>query len=332
MPPTFELDLRADALDTWLRERGWLEAGERVVHVEPAGAGNMNVTVRVETGKRSFVLKQARPFVAKYPHIPAPVERLQSELRFYEVAHRDAWLSARMPRVLAYDRGDGVAMLEDLGRGADSTSIYSGDALTGSDLATLCEFAHRLHALELAEADRSALTNVAMRELDYAHLFVVPLDPDNGLDLDAITPGLTVLARELQRDDAHVARTLGLGELYLRARSPSLLHGDYYPGSFLRSERGLCVIDPEFTFVGPREFDLGVLVAHLVMAGVGPEIAEQIEAIYGAPLDAALLRGFAGVEIVRRLLGVAQLPLPESAGLDRKREWVELARGWLVDS
>jgi len=332
VPPTFELDLRADALDAWLRERGWLESGERTTHVEPAGAGNMNVTVRVETGKRRFVLKQARPFVAKYPHIPAPVERLQSELRFYEVAHRDAWLSSRMPRVLAFDRGDGIAMLEDLGRGADLTSIYGGEALAGDDLATLCEFARRLHALELADGDRSALANPAMRELNYAHLFVVPLDPENGLDLDAITPGLTTVARELQRDDAHVARTLGLGELYLRARSPSLLHGDYYPGSFLRSERGLCVIDPEFTFVGPCEFDLGVLVAHLVMAGAGAGIAEQIEAIYSAPLDGALLRGFAGVEIVRRLLGVAQLPLAEGADVERKREWIELARGWLAET
>ncbi|MEZ4217814.1 MAG: phosphotransferase [Myxococcota bacterium] len=327
----FELEPQVDLLDAWLRARGWLDAGERVTAAGPAGAGNMNRTLRVATPARTFVLKQSRPWVVKYPDIPAPVDRIHTELRFYDVAHRDPALSSHMPRVLAFDRTDRVAMLEDLGEAADLASLYAGGALEPGELETLCALARRIHALALDDAERASLANRAMRELNHAHLFAVPLDAGNGLDLDAITPGLRDEARALQRDDSFRARVAALGDLYLHAAGPSLLHGDYYPGSILRTARGLCVIDPEFAFVGPVELDLGVLVAHLVFAGEAPAIAERVEALYGEKLDGALLRGFAGVELMRRLIGVAQLPLDAGrAGIDAKRAWLGLARGWVA--
>ena len=56
-----------------------------------------------------------------------------------------------------------------------------------------------------------------------------------------------------------------LGKRYL-SEGTSLLHGDYYPGSWLKTKTGLRIIDPEFCFFGPKEYDLGVLRAHLKMA------------------------------------------------------------------
>ena len=38
----------------------------------------------------------------------------------------------------------------------------------------------------------------------------------------------------------------------------TLLHGDYYPGSWMRVRERLYIIDPEFSFAGPKEFDLGI--------------------------------------------------------------------------
>ena len=71
------------------------------------------------------------------------------------------------------------------------------------------------------------------------------------------------------------------------------------------------IIDPEFCFFGPAEFDVGVLVAHLLLAGNSLEYALGIFTRYDGPEDfsESLALGFAGVEIMRRLLGVAQLPL-----------------------
>ena len=50
-------------------------AAESVCGLGRAGEGNMNLTLRVQTEERSFILKQARPWVEKYPDIPAPKER-----------------------------------------------------------------------------------------------------------------------------------------------------------------------------------------------------------------------------------------------------------------
>jgi len=327
---SFELGLDAAAIDAFLREREWLDSGERVTGAAIAGEGNMNRTVRARTDRRSVVLKQSRPYCVKFPDIPAPIERLATEVRFYQVAATNPTLAAHMPRVLAFDADASLAMLEDLGEGSDLLGTYAGERLEREDLAILCELARELHTLPVPGEARAILANHAMRELNHEHIFEVPLDPDNGLDVDSITPGLGELARQLRKDDGYVAEVIALGMLYTGADGPCLLHGDYYPGSFLRTERGLCVIDPEFGFVGPAEFDLGVLAAHSIFGGAEDDVIDRIGAAYARPFDRKLLAGFAGCELMRRLLGVSQLPLPPETDLERKRGWLELSHRWLT--
>ena len=89
---------------------------------------------------------------------------------------------------------------------------------------------------------------------------------------------------------------------------------------------GVKIIDPEFAFVGPPEFDIGVLLAHLQFAGFAdPDLIGAL-GNYDAPsrFSFPLARAFAGIEVIRRLLGVAQLPL--TADLETKRAWIETAR------
>jgi 5-methylthioribose kinase len=102
-----------------------------------------------------------------------------------------------------------------------------------------------------------------------------------------------------------------------------LLHGDFFPGSWLRNDLAVFVIDPEFCFAGPPEYDLGVLQAHLVLTGQADEWPAMLNS-YGGKPDWTLAGRFAGAELMRRLIGVAQLPL--RSGLDQKRAWLELSR------
>ena len=79
-------------LRAFLTARGWLDPGERMIACTRAGEGNMNLTLRVRTERRSMVLKQARPWVEKYDHIEAPWERSLSERWFYDrVASIPGW-------------------------------------------------------------------------------------------------------------------------------------------------------------------------------------------------------------------------------------------------
>ncbi|MEM6707021.1 MAG: aminoglycoside phosphotransferase, partial [Acidobacteriota bacterium] len=66
-----------------LRDVGWLTPDETVRKIGRPGEGNMNLTLRVTTDRRSLIVKQSRPWVEKYDVIEAPFDRMLSELAFY---------------------------------------------------------------------------------------------------------------------------------------------------------------------------------------------------------------------------------------------------------
>jgi len=46
----------------------------------------------------------------------------------------------------------------------------------------------------------------------------------------------------------------------------AMIHGDLHTGSIMVTERDTRVIDPEFAFYGPMGFDIGAVIANLLMA------------------------------------------------------------------
>lgn len=307
MPATFPtLSLqRPDEVVAHLRALNWLAPTEEVLKLEKAGEGNMNLVVRVVTDSRSFILKQSRPWVEKYPSIAAPGDRLLVEMAFYEAVSGVSSVAGAMPAILAVDEASRSAILDDLGAASDCTDMYgSGRIETEPLVAWLSE----LHAVEVPGPLRGRLENREMRILNHAHIFDLPMTGAHGMDLDAVTPGLQALAEEFRTRPGLTGIASNLGHLYLED-GDTLLHGDFYPGSWLGTSGGVKVIDPEFGFLGAREFDLGVFQAHLILSGYEVSQLGKALAAYTQPFDQALARRFAGVEIMRRLIGVAQLPL-----------------------
>ncbi len=314
-------------LTSYLQQRGWMQPGEHLQSAEKAGEGNMNYTLRIQMSARSLILKQARPWVEKYPTIAAPWERALVEGHFYTVVQNSSAVAALMPKLIGVDETAHLLALEDLGAARDFTSLYCGEALTETQLTELVRWLVALHRSFVDSDAKAALANRAMRALNHQHIFDIPLRTNNGLDLDAITPGLANEARVLQADARYVQTVHELGALYLQDGA-ALLHGDYFPGSWLQTAAGVRVIDPEFCFFGLPEFDVGVLLAHLHLAQQPSALIAQALQRYEARLDEALVWKFAGVEIMRRLLGVAQLPL--DAGLPEKARLLALSREWIL--
>lgn len=328
---------RPQEVEAYLREQAWLEPGESVRQLGPAGEGNMNLTLRVDTGQRSFIVKQSRPWVEKYPSIPAPEDRVLMEATFYQAVSHFTEIAERMPRILGCDEQNFAVLLEDLGKTADCTDLYN-DGLTAFDpLHELCQWLAALHGANFDSETRQRLENLEMRKLNHEHLYCYPLRGDNQLDLDAITPGLAQAAAVLKRDKAYCNAIDELGARYLQ-NGPCLLHGDFYPGSWLRYTASVdtasssaplddvWVIDPEFCFFGPAEFDIGILVGHLLLADRPLALVEEVFDHYrpAAAFDRRLALRFAGMEIMRRLIGVAQLPL--TVDLARKEALLDTSR------
>ncbi|MBS0661063.1 MAG: phosphotransferase [Verrucomicrobia bacterium] len=321
------------ALQRYLADRGWLGADESIESAAKAGEGNMNYTLRVRTDRRTLIVKQARPWVEKYDFIAAPWDRARVEAAFYREVGREPALAARLPRLLGADEDSRVLALEDLGAGGDLTGVYAGETLAESDLAALGDFLAALHAFRPTESTVPTLRNEAMRALNHAHIFDIPLQAANGLDLDTLTPGLAEVGSRLKTDAAYVARVAELGRRYLAVNDAgALLHGDFFFGSFLRTAAGLRVIDPEFCFLGEPEFDWAVLSAHLQLAGQPDALVADLERRARAArpdFDGALFSAYAGTEIMRRLLGYAQLA-PLQLDLAAKERLLERSRALVL--
>lgn len=322
-------------LQDYLRRRGWLDTGEVISLVEKPGEGNMNYTLRVITPNRTLIVKQSRGYVEKYPSIVAPANRAVTEGRFYQELRDIPTLAGQMPQLMGTDDEYNILVLEDLGAASDFTFIYQpGQQLSETDALTLTAFISDLHNQFATRTPDPAFANQSMRVLNHEHIFNYPFLGDNGFDLDTVQPGLQELAMPYKRDAELKSIMKQLGKVYVAnvesGKSVTLLHGDYYPGSWLQTASGTKIIDPEFCFYGPAEFDLGVMMAHLMMAEQPPTVLNTVLTNYQPAdgFDDSLRRRFTGVEIMRRLIGLAQLPL--NLSLETKRDLLGEAYSLLI--
>jgi 5-methylthioribose kinase len=372
------LDRRdASAIEAYLRRipgPAGLAGDEKLVSVSSPGEGNMNLVLRVWSsgprGKRSRILKQARPWCERFPEIAAPPRRLVAEAAFLKRALGIPALRGRFARPLAWDPRSQVLVLEDLGGALgqpnDFGGIYggahaprqgsAGRGLARGEIAELVFLLAHLHSAVVPVRRAPGAVNFAMRRLNWEYIFRRPLAGLDGPTLERRLPGLSSLLAEWVLSAASgpvAARVRKLGAIYL-GRLPGVtravpLHGDFHPGSWLRGPRGIALIDGEFSFVGPAEWDVGVFLAHLALAGHSPADCEWALESYrkerlaagepespetrkvrlmGGPVDSGLVFGFAGVEIARRVVGVSQLALP--GRLDFRRKMLRRAEDWIL--
>lgn len=284
----------------------------------------MNLVLRIKTNKRSLILKQSKHYVRKYPQIPAPIERIVVEHQFLELIGGNAFLASLAPRVVLFDPLQHILISEDLGKGSDYTGVYSGKkALSLNEIQFLSGFLSVLHGLKITEFP----DNLSLRKLNHEHIFIFPFLEENGLDLDSIQPGLQDLSLSFKKDLVLKEALENLGKRYL-SPGTALIHGDYYPGSWLVVNTGPKVIDPEFAFLGDPEFDLGVFLAHLDLAQLTEPLKKAAIESYSRPFDHTLVQQYRGAEILRRLLGIAQLPV--NLTLSQKESLLVLARNYLL--
>lgn len=312
-------------LEMFLNRKGFFQVAEKIVKKEKPGEGNMNFVVRVITNQRSFILKQANEYVEKYPHIPAPKERIQIEAQFYKKIASNGMLKQSMPELLYEDLEDDFFILEDLGNTIDYSYLYNREEkLSGSTVIELTNYLNDLH-ISFAKTDSNAeIENKKMRALNQEHIFYFPFLEKNGFNLNDIQDGLQELSLKYKRDNKLKDKLKTLAAVYLE-NGRYLLHGDFYPGSWLKTATGIKIIDPEFCFFGPREFDLSVFIAHLTLSNQSEELIKKVQEKYlnFNSLDGELLDALIGVEIIRRLLGLAQIPLRMS--LNEKEKMLEKA-------
>ena len=308
-------------LQALLEAKGWI-SHEQIKATTKAGEGNMNMVMRVDTDQRSFILKQPRPFVFKYPDIPAPEDRILTEYQFHQVVSGSA-VGAQVPRVLHFDPADYLLMSAFIEEANDMIYLYETGHPTSAQFTSLINGLNELHALSVEDYP----PNQGLKALNHQHIFHLPFIEDNGFSLDTIQPGLQAIAEPIKRDKALYTKVENLGKSYL-GQGEVLLHGDYYPGSWMQTEEQVYIIDAEFSHLGFREFDLGVMAGHLIMASQEGTYLDKVLATYQHDKEEQLVRQMAGIEIIRRLIGLAQLPMERT--LEQKQALLKLAKDLIL--
>lgn len=72
-------------------------------------------------------------------------------------------------------------------------------------------------------------------------------------------------AKKLFADMKFKKAVLGLKYKFMN-QTDTLLHGDLHTGSIMLNKKQTYIIDPEFAYIGPFGFDIGALIANLIMS------------------------------------------------------------------
>jgi len=316
----FDQNTPVDELNNYLKNRlNFLNNNEDLIQTEIAGEGNMNVVMRLKTNQRSFILKQSRTFVKKYPDIAAPLNRIDVEYNFYKQVGSHSFF----PKILKYVPINYLLFMEDIGNCEDLTSVYKSGEVSQDFIQKLITGLQHIHQQVIP---KEYPKNMILRELNHQHIFILPFK-NNGFSLNNIQEGLEALAKPFKNDKVLNNKIDRAGKAYMQ-NGDTLLHGDYYPGSWMRAGERLCIIDPEFSFAGPKEFDLGVMAAHLILISGQNSVFDQVCKAYRDSVKVEQVQTYCGIEIIRRLIGLAQLPLERT--LEQKKNLLNLAKEYVL--
>jgi len=336
-----QIRLSEAQLPDYLASRGLVESGTPM-RVEPAGDGNINWVRRARSDDgRCFIVKQARPALERFPEYQVSTERIVFEHRYYELASKLPEASV-CPVILDFDECERVLVMEDLGSAERLDHALARGADAEDAAVALARFLAAVHATSFPGIG-ARFANRDLPRLHGEHIFELPLRKNDF----PLPPELHEAAERLWADREIVAIADALHARYAERRG-ALVHGDAQAGNVLLTATGPKLLDAEIAHVGDPAFDIGVLVAHLLVCGVAtgraePALRRSAEAWRGYQdrlggiliVPFADVARYAGIELLRRSIGAARVeavsePSAALRVLDHACEWLRRPPGDLA--
>jgi 5-methylthioribose kinase len=240
-------------------------------NIREVGDGNLNLVFIVSAGSAGVVVKQALPYVRLVGESwPLPLDRAHFEHEALKT--QAAYVPMHVPRVYHFDAGQAAIVMAYLSphiilrKGLIRRLRYP---LLADHLSTfLAELLFRTSDLAMpADAKKAAQAllchNTALCRISEDLIFT---DPYRVAPLNRWTsPELDGLAAAFRADAPLKVAVQELKWMFL-TRGEALLHGDLHTGSVMVTETDTRIIDPEFAFFGPIGFDIGAILANLMLS------------------------------------------------------------------
>ena len=335
------MELNLTTLPDYLRQRHAeirVFAPEAELRIEEIGDGNLNTVYRVSDAtrpERSLVLKHAPPYIKILgPDYPLSTERLTFESRALDVYNQLA--SGTVPVQYDFDVDAAVIAMEDL----RDAHVLRDALIAGAVDTTIAEQVGRFMGIvhsqtyvdnisnATAQHYRQQFANATMQSITADYVFTFPFTEH---ETNFWTPDLEPDVQHLKADPDFLRQAAHLKRIFLTAQQ-GLTHGDLHTGSVLVQDNTAKVIDAEFAFYGPVGFDLGLYWANYflsyfshqgnlrVQSALKTAVAQVWDTytaaftIADAGLKSEMLGnifqdavGFAGLEMLRRLIGAAHV-------------------------
>jgi 5-methylthioribose kinase len=239
--------------------------------ISEVGDGNLNLVFIVKGRQGGVAVKQALPYVRLVGESwPLPLSR--SHYEYLALTSQARLAPGLVPAVLHHDEELALVAMELLEphiimrKGLVAGTIYPRfvDDITTFMARTLFLTSDlACPAAEKKDGVAAFAGNHALCRITEDLIFT---DPYRVAEQNRWTaPWLDATAARFRRDlDAHVA--ISRLKLKFMGSPEALIHGDLHTGSIMVTETETRVIDPEFAFYGPMGFDVGAVLANLLMS------------------------------------------------------------------
>lgn len=253
------------------------------LHCEEIGDGNLNLVFRVSgvpegtddaTPPRRIIIKQALPY-AKVVGESWPLTLDRARIESEALLAQGRLVPHLVPKVYAYDPELALTVMEDL---SDHTILRHGlmqSATYPLFAEHIAEFmAHTMFFTSDLGCNQqekkqiaASFTNPELCKITEDLIFDDPYtdSPNNNCE-----EALREDHRKLQENQALHLEVMLLREKFL-TQAQALLHGDLHTGSIFVTPDSTKVIDPEFAYYGPIGFDIGAVLANLLLNAAGHE-------------------------------------------------------------
>lgn len=264
-------ELTVDSVVEYVKQKMDFFSDDAVFECNEIGDGNLNLVFRILDVKndKSIIVKQALPYVrAAGEDWPLDINRGEIETRILKIEYD--LTDGLVPEVFFFDPDMFCMAMEDL-RGY---VIMRYGLLEGEQYPKFADQISDFLVKTLLLTSDFVMDKKDKKES--VKRFINPELCEITEDL-VYTEPFNVGARNNMEEflvDFHYNEIVQDKELSLEVaklkvdfmtNAQSLLHGDLHTGSIFVNEDSTKVIDPEFAFYGPMAYDIGALIANLIM-------------------------------------------------------------------
>ncbi|MCY7009074.1 S-methyl-5-thioribose kinase [Fusobacterium simiae] len=259
--------LDCDEVISYVKEKNLFPENADLIAKE-IGDGNINYIFKVENkiDGKSIVLKQADKLLRSSGR---PLDLTRSKIEANILKIENSLAPHFVPEIYFYDEIMCVLAMEDISEYKNLRTELMAGKIFPNFAEDISEFLSRTLLLttdlfmDKFEKKKNVKEFINPELCDISECLVFTEPYDNNRNRNIITSGNEEFVKNTlyENEDLHFA-ILKLREKFMNY-SQALIHGDLHSGSIFINEKGIKIIDPEFSFYGPMAYDIGNVIGNL---------------------------------------------------------------------